>query len=165
MDDLYKLLNEVSIDENDFEEVKVTQLEKEKVKKNLKLSISSNKNNHKKYFSKKVFISLASSIVIIITIVLINSNTIDINESSDSSYSIMINMKGNNYYFDSYLENNENLLGDYIGSINNKVSPDIFPKANESNYFDDGTKVYEQKNGNGIISVDKDGNYILLKKE
>ena len=36
MKDIYELLNEIDIDENEFEEMEVTELEKAKVKKDVK---------------------------------------------------------------------------------------------------------------------------------
>ncbi|MGL5328427.1 MAG: hypothetical protein ACRDD7_04100 [Peptostreptococcaceae bacterium] len=170
MDDLYKLLNEVSIDEIELEEVKVTQAEKERIKKNLKLNILSCEHDSEKYtrkskfINKKMIISLASCLAIIVTIGLFNSNKTIVQESSDNSYTIMVNLNGSNYYFSNYIEENENILGNYLGTINKKVEVDISPKAGESNYFDSGTNIYKEKDGDGIIAIDKDGQYILLQR-
>ena len=43
MKDIYELLNEIDIDEKEFEEMEVTELEKAKVKKELKKSLMKRK--------------------------------------------------------------------------------------------------------------------------
>ena len=43
MKDIYELFNDINIDENEFEEIEVSEIEKNRVKSNLKISI--NKNN------------------------------------------------------------------------------------------------------------------------
>ena len=43
MKDIYELLNDIDIDENEFEEMEVSELEKAKVKKTLKKSLNEKK--------------------------------------------------------------------------------------------------------------------------
>ncbi|MDO7487713.1 hypothetical protein Q5O89_21650 [Peribacillus frigoritolerans] len=45
MKDIYELLNDIDIDETEFKEMEVTELEKAKVKRTLKKSLSTKKKN------------------------------------------------------------------------------------------------------------------------
>ena len=48
MKDIYELLNDIDIDENEFEEMKVSEIEKVRIKKRLKKSIHKKDNRYKK---------------------------------------------------------------------------------------------------------------------
>ena len=48
MKDIYELLNDIDIDENEFEEMKVSEIEKARIKKRLKKSIHEKSNTYKK---------------------------------------------------------------------------------------------------------------------
>lgn len=48
MKDIYELLNNIDIDENEFEEMKVSEIEKVRIKKRLKKSIHKKDNGYKK---------------------------------------------------------------------------------------------------------------------
>jgi len=47
MKDIYELLNDIDIDENEFEEMEVSEIEKLRIKRNLKKSIHKGNNRYK----------------------------------------------------------------------------------------------------------------------
>ena len=53
MKDIYELLNDIDIDENEFEEMKVSEIEKVRIKKKLKKSIHKKDNRYKKVINKR----------------------------------------------------------------------------------------------------------------
>ncbi len=65
MQDIYEMLNIIDIDESEFEEIAASEIEKEKVKKNLKKSINKKKLTGKKGLTKNKKISAAAAILFI----------------------------------------------------------------------------------------------------
>lgn len=67
MKDIYELLNDLEIDENEFEEMETDELEKERIKKNINKNIKKKKRNYKKYIASAALIGVIS-IVSLITV-------------------------------------------------------------------------------------------------
>lgn len=65
MKDIYEMFNDIEVDENEFEEISVSQIEKEKVKKNIKEALNKEKSITKKRFISKKKISIAAAITMI----------------------------------------------------------------------------------------------------
>ena len=64
MKDIYELLNDIDIDENEFEEMKVSEIEKARIKKRLR-EIAQLKNNEKSKNTKNSILLLKRQTVII----------------------------------------------------------------------------------------------------
>lgn len=67
MKDNYELLNDVTIDENELEELEVTDIEKAKIKRTLKNSIKNRRNHYKKKAIAASTIAVVSTGVFVIT--------------------------------------------------------------------------------------------------
>ena len=63
MKDIYELLNDIDIDENEFEEMKVSEIEKARIKKRLKQhkTVNNTLSKENKSLTRGIFYSLLTS--------------------------------------------------------------------------------------------------------
>ena len=74
MVDIYEMFNDIEIDENELEEVFVSQLEKERIKKNVKEELykRNSASNKKSTNKKKMFVAAAGVLMIISSVIAVN---------------------------------------------------------------------------------------------
>lgn len=97
---------------------------------------------------------------VFITVLLVACNQ----ENSSESYAMIVVVNNTEY------NGAEANLTDYeedevIGKISKKVSVEVFPDNNQSNFFEEGSIIYSVKdNSKYIIVIDKKGERSLLQK-
>ena len=99
--------------------------------------------------------------VFIITLILISCSK----EEPNVSYAIIIVINDKEYNYISEKIDKINVIGEEIGEITKKTSPDAMPNNNQSNYYEVGTKIFSVKDTDEyIVTIDKNNNSNLLKK-
>lgn len=106
MKDIYELLNDLEINENEFEEIETDELEKERIKKNINKNIKKKKRKYKKYIASAALIG-AISIVSLITV--------------KPAFAYNIPILGE--IMQRHIDNNENYL-EYLSAIGTTKSKD-----------------------------------------
>ncbi|MTK12308.1 MAG: hypothetical protein F8N39_09545 [Clostridiaceae bacterium] len=65
MKNIYEMFNDIEVDEKEFEDMPVSEIEKERVKKNIKEALSKEKSITKKRFISKKKIAIVAAITMI----------------------------------------------------------------------------------------------------
>lgn len=149
MKDIYEMFNDIEVDEKEFEEMPVSEIEKERVKKNIKEALSKEKLITKKRFISKKKISIAAAITMIFI-----SSAIVVNPALATSVPIIgelfkrdlvsVNGKYSNYLdvigktkscegidvtFESAVADNNMLFLNFVVKNNNKEIKDNYSDA------------------------------------
>ncbi len=149
MKDIYEMFNDIEVDEKEFEEMPVSEIEKERVKKNIKEALSKEKSITKKRFISKKKIAIAAAITMIFI-----SSAIVVNPALATSVPIIgelfkrdlvsVNEKYSNYLdvigktkscegidvtFESAVADNNMLFLNFVVKNNNKEIKDNYSDA------------------------------------
>lgn len=139
MKDIYEMFNDIEVDENEFEEMQISEIEKERLKKRLKGNLNKDKLKGKKFSrNKKVAIAAAIVLVCVSTTIaikpalatnipiigeLFKKNLISVNEQYDDYVDIIGKTKsceGIDVTFESAVADNDMIYLNFIVKNNNR---------------------------------------------
>lgn len=149
MKDIYEMFNDIEVDENEFEEISVSQIEKERVKKNIKKALSKEKSITKKRFinKKKIYIAAAITMIFISSAIVVNPalatsvpiigelfkrDLVSVNEKYSNYLDVIGKTKsceGIDVTFESAVADNNMLFLNFIVKNNNKEIKDNYSDA------------------------------------